>query len=303
MAAKLRHNTFAGAYVDRAGERRLDAEWLARAVAEAHTAYVPVWDGRCPADSSGKRALLLSRDDLPAPPVPQDLIFLGLFRDRPAFALEVNTPVLPPDEAGEYQDLRVLGGMLPPDEASLVAHARAMVLWHQTQQHCGHCGAETVPDTAGYARRCKDPACDRRLFPRVDPAIIVLVESGDRCLLGRQASWPADRYSTIAGFVEPGESLEEAVRREVFEETNVRVAAVHYQSSQPWPFPSALMLGFRAEAETEAIQLNDGELQDARWFRRKEILAGYPKLPPRLSIARRLVDDWLELGDGETDAA
>jgi NAD+ diphosphatase len=131
----------------------------------------------------------------------------------------------------------------------------------------------------------------------VDPAIIVLVTDGDRCLLGRQAGWPEGRYSTIAGFVEPGESLEDAVRREVFEETNIRVAGVRYESSQPWPFPSSLMLGFVAEAEVNnrhEIRLNDGELEDARWFTRKELRSGFPKLPFRISIARRLVDGWLD---------
>jgi NAD+ diphosphatase len=130
----------------------------------------------------------------------------------------------------------------------------------------------------------------------VDPAIIVLVTDGERCLLGRQPSWPAGRYSTIAGFVEPGESLEDAVRREVYEETNVRVGSVRYHSSQPWPFPSSLMLGFRAEATATDVALNDGELEDAGWFTQKELKSGYPELPFGISIARRLIEDWLEHG-------
>ena len=121
----------------------------------------------------------------------------------------------------------------------------------------------------------------------------MLVTKGEKCLLGRQTDWPEGRYSTIAGFVEPGESLEDAVRREVAEETNIKVAGVHYHSSQPWPFPSALMLGFTAIASSADIRLNDDELEDAQWFSRKELRSGFPKLPYRLSIARRLVDDWL----------
>ncbi len=135
--------------------------------------------------------------------------------------------------------------------------------------------------------------CRREIFPRVDPAIIVLVSNGDRCLLGRQANWPEGRYSTIAGFVEPGESLEDSVRREVYEETNIRASTVNYHSSQPWPFPSSLMLGFMAEAASSDIILNDGELEDAQWFTRKELRSGFPKLPFQISIARRLVDHWL----------
>ena len=136
--------------------------------------------------------------------------------------------------------------------------------------------------------------CRREIYPRVDPAIIVLVSDAERCLLGRQTRWPEGRYSTIAGFVEPGESLEDAVRRETYEETNIHVGKVSYHSSQPWPFPSSLMLGFMADAESSEIILNDGELEDARWFTRKELRSGFPKLPFGISIARRLVDHWLD---------
>jgi NAD+ diphosphatase len=197
---------------------------------------------------------------------------------------------------GEFQDLRYLGTVLPADEANLAAHARGLVLWHASQLFCGSCGSSARPDAGGNSRRCLNAECDREIFPRVDPAIIVLVSDGDRCLLGRQTGWPEGRYSTIAGFVEPGESLEDAVRREVYEETNIHVAAVRYHSSQPWPFPSALMLGFVAEADTnrqQDIRLNDGELEDAAWFTRKELRSGFPKLPFRISIARRLVELWL----------
>ena len=150
-----------------------------------------------------------------------------------------------------------------------------------------------VPTAGGSA----NPECGRVLFPRVDPAIIVLVSDGERCLLGRQASWPEARYSTIAGFVEPGESLEDAVRREVYEETNIHVGGVSYHSSQPWPFPSSLMLGFHAEATSSEIVLNDAELEDARWFTREDLASDFPKLPFRISIARRLVDHWIAQGD------
>ena len=224
-------------------------------------------------------------------------IFLGLFRDHPAFAVAIPTGGVPPyAQLGEFQELRYLGTMLPADEANLAAHARGLVLWHGSQQFCGHCGSSARPDTGGNSRRCLNDDCGREIYPRVDPAIIVLVTDGDRCLLGRQSGWPEGRYSTIAGFVEAGESLEDAVRREVFEETNIRVGAVRYHSSQPWPFPSSLMLGFTAETDADApqeIRMNDGELEDARWFTRKELRSGFPKLPFRISIARRLVDGWV----------
>jgi NAD+ diphosphatase len=147
--------------------------------------------------------------------------------------------------------------------------------------------------------RCTRPGCNAETFPRLDPAIIVLVTdaSGERALLGRQAAWPQGRYSTIAGFVEPGESLEDAVVREVAEETGVQVGDVQYQSSQPWPFPSSLMLGFRAVARTEGITLRDGELEDARWFTRADIEAGRPALPPAGAISARLIEGWFNRAD------
>ena len=224
----------------------------------------------------------------------ENIIFLGLYRDKPAFAINVgNDEDAPFEDAGQFHDLRYLGSVLPVDDANLIAHARALVLWHRLQKFCGRCGSATRAESGGNTRVCMAKDCGRQLFPRVDPAIIVLVSDRDRCLLGRQASWPEGRYSTIAGFVEPGESLEDAVQREVFEETNIRSHDVRYHSSQPWPFPSSLMLGFTATATDTDIRLNDDELDDAQWFTRKQLVSGFPKLPYRLSIARRLVDDWL----------
>ncbi len=289
---------FAGAFVDRIGERRKDPDWLAEAVAAGDTHFVPIWGDQCLVGGDPLTAVLLRRDQIAACLNDREPIFLGLFRNRPAFALAVSgAGEAPFRELGVFQDLRYLGTVLPPDEANLVAHARALVLWHASQEFCGICGSSARPESGGNARVCVNPDCGRTLFPRVDPAIIVLVADGDRCLLGRQASWPEGRYSTIAGFVEPGESLEDAVRREVYEETNVRVGAVRYHSSQPWPFPSSLMLGFMADAASAEITKNDGELEDARWFTRKELCSGFPKLPFRISIARRLIDHWLDTTD------
>ena len=288
------HNVFAGAFVDRIGERRKDSAWLAEAVQSQQSCFVPVWGDQCLVGGDPLQAILLGRNQVGSMIDDQDLIFLGLFRDRPAFALSINADTDAPfPELGEFHDLRYLGTVLPPDEANLVAHARALVLWHASQVFCGVCGSSARPEAAGNSRICLNDACRREIYPRVDPAIIVLVSDGERCLLGRQTSWPEGRYSTIAGFVEPGESLEDAVRRETYEETNIHVGKVTYHSSQPWPFPSSLMLGFMAEAESSDIVLNDAELEDAQWFTRKELRSGFPKLPFRISIARRLVDHWL----------
>ena len=292
-------NVFAGAFVDRNGERRKDPEWLEAAIASPGSCFVPVWGDKCLVGGDPLQAVLLQHEQI-ASFIGHDhdhVIFLGLFRDQPAFAVAIDRDLEPPfSQLGEFHDLRFIGTVLPADEANLAAHARALVLWHRSQAYCGVCGALARPDTAGNSRVCSNADCGKVIFPRVDPAIIVLVSDGQRCLLGRQASWPEDRYSTIAGFAEPGESLEDAVRREVYEETNVRVTSTRYHSSQPWPFPSSLMLGFTATAGSTDIVLNDAELEDARWFTRDELLSGWPKLPFKISIARRLVDHWIEHG-------
>ncbi len=292
------HNVFAGAFVDRSGEMRKDTDWLDEALTSEKTRFVPVWGDHCLVGGDPLQLVLLERQQIENYLDEHNHIFLGLFRGNPAFAVSIEAVGTPPyPELGEFQDLRYLGTVLPADEANLAAHARGLVLWHSSQLFCGRCGSSARPDTGGNSRRCVNTECGREIFPRVDPAIIVLVADGERCLLGRQTGWPDGLYSTIAGFVEPGESLEDAVRREVYEETNIQVATVHYHSSQPWPFPSSLMLGFVAEADTtltQEIRLNDGELEDARWFTRKELGSGFPKLPFSISIARRLVESWLD---------
>ncbi len=289
-----KHNIFAGAFVDRSGHRRKDPEWLQAAVDSPECRFVPIWGDKCLAEGEPFRTVLLNRSEVAEFLDSQETIFLGMYQEQPVFAVGIDSALDAPfPESGEFHDLRYLGSVLPVDEANLVAHARALVLWHGLQKHCGICGALSRVESGGNTRICGNEECGTQTFPRVDPAIIVLVSNDEQCLLGRQPDWPEGRYSTIAGFVEPGESLEDAVRREVAEETNIEVGKVHYHSSQPWPFPSSLMLGFTADALSGEIQLNDGELEDAQWFTRKQLRSGFPKLPYRLSIARRLVDNWL----------
>lgn len=220
------------------------------------------------------------------------LVLLGWFRGERCVMVDLpfDSSLAPPDTV--YEELRPLLPVQAADEAQLLTYARALMVWRSRQRHCGVCGAPTVPRSAGHALICTNPACESVFFPRIDPAIIVLVTDGSRALLGRQASWAKDRYSALAGFVEPGESLEDAVVREVEEETGVSVAAVRYFASQPWPFPASLMLGFHAEATAGALRL-DGELEDARWFELEELRAASSLLlPPAHTIARRLIEAW-----------
>jgi NAD+ diphosphatase len=294
-------NVFAGPYLDRAGHLRADPAWLERALADPRSRVLPVWDSlNLVADANRVaaeptlRAAFLGIDEIAAGRRP-DLILLGRRDETDFFACEF-APAEPPTvpQGARFAELRTVAALLPDEEAGLLSYARAMIGWRRTHRHCGRCGATTLPARAGHVLVCTNPICRHEQFPRLDPAIIVLVIDGDRVLLGRQASWPVGRYSTIAGFVEPGESLEDAVAREVHEETGILVDGIEYHSSQPWPFPSSLMLGFTARAASHAIDLRDLELEDARWFTREDIVGGTPYLPPSVSISFRLIEHWFD---------
>jgi len=206
------------------------------------------------------------------------------------------TPPPRPAPAGaRWAGLRDVGPLLDAGGAGLLTTAAALSNWHSTHPRCARCGGPTGLAMAGWARRC--PACGAEHYPRTDPAVIMaIIDAEDRILLGRQAVWPPKRYSTLAGFVEPGESLEAAVRREVREEAGIVVGDVQYSGSQPWPFPSSLMLGFQGRATTTDVEVDGEELAHARWWSREELVAdlasGELLLPPEVSIARRLIEQW-----------
>lgn len=216
-------------------------------------------------------------------------------------------PEAPPGHA--FAELRTVMTALSPDEGEIAATARALLEWHRSHGFCPACGARTRPEAGGWHRIC--PECRAQNFPRTDPAVIMLVTRGERLLLGRSPGWPGGMFSLLAGFVEPGETVEAAVRREVAEETGIRCGRVEYLASQPWPFPASLMLGCRAEALDEAITLERTELDDALWLSREEVVpvlaGGHPRIrPPRPgSIARHLMGNWLagRLDWGKTGAA
>lgn len=205
----------------------------------------------------------------------------------------------PPPPGTRFADLRAVGPLLTPGEANLAAQAVGLIAWHRRHPRCSVCGAKTELSEAGYSRTC--PACGGLHFPRTDPAVIMLVTAGDRCVLGRQRVWPRRMWSALAGFVEPGESIESAVAREVAEEVGLTVTSMHYLASQPWPFPSSLMLGFAAVAENRPLTVDD-ELEDARWFGRDELAEavndGSVVLPPPVSIAHHMIQSWLTEGPG-----
>jgi NAD+ diphosphatase len=284
---------FSGGPMDRAGQARKDAEQLAAAVAHADTRFVAFWRSQCMIDNSA--AVYLQRSQLGFEPSAAALVYLGLRGEQHLFAVALpdTLPAAGP-QAERFENFRQLLGGVSPADGAVLAYAKGMLEWQQRHQHCGVCGH--INDTAegGFVMSCSNADCGQRCFPRVDPAIIVLVTHHDHCLLGQQASWPEGRYSTIAGFAEPGESLEDAVRREVQEETNILVADVHYLASQPWPFPAAMMIGFHATASSTKIRLNDAELSAAGWFSRTDIEGGSLVLPPASSIAFQLIAAWFD---------
>lgn len=286
-------NIFAGAYLDRRADARHRRDWLDEALGDEHTLYIGMRQGAALVTAGEPRVAFLARTDprVLAAQDPERVVLLGWYRSRRCLLVELVDELSTEHEGEVLADLQPLAGDLPPDEAGLLAYARALNLWRANHRYCSRCGSPTRAARAGHMRQCI--ACGHESFPRLDPAIIVLVHAGDAALLGRQASWAPGRYSTIAGFVEPGESLEDAVRREVHEETGIAPGEITYHSSQPWPFPASLMLGFTAQADMATPVLHDGELEDARWFTREQLRSGAVGLPPPVSISRRLIDGWL----------
>jgi NAD+ diphosphatase len=292
-----RPNFFAGPYIDRRADEREQAEWLEAARVDPATLYmVGKGTAQLVRSKSEPRVEFLTNDHpLVLEADPRQFILLGWFRGARCVLIDLEPECsvdLP--EGATFEELRPLSPLLRGDEAGLLAYARALVIWRARHRFCGVCGKPTVPERAGHVVRCTNEICHHEFFPRLDPAIIVLVTDGERALLGRQASWPAGRFSTIAGFVEPGESLEDAVAREVMEETAVQVTSVSYDSSQPWPFPSSLMIGFHATAEPGSVVQVSGELEAAAWFTREQIESGGTMVPPSHAISYRLISAWLK---------
>lgn len=302
MSASLRSrgNVFAALALERAAERRDDAEWISARRSDAGARYIvidPDGRGLVRADRGGLRFLGESERSAHWPDAA--VAFLGATDEANYFvaaAAQAGAAESTSALQARWMDLRAAGLSLPAFDAGLFAYARALLFWQTRVRFCGACGHATTLVSAGHKALCTNPACGLEHFPRTDPAIIVIVGWRDACLLGRQPGWPEGRWSTLAGFVEPGESLEDAVRREVFEEAGVRVDDSDYHSSQPWPFPASLMLGFSARASDPAIHVG-AELAEARWFEVDDIVRGLSDrslvLPPPLSVSHRLIEHWL----------
>jgi NAD+ diphosphatase len=302
-----RLNTFAGNPLDRAGDRRNDPEWLAEQAGRPDALALVLWEGRPLLEdhADGPRLAWLSLEHARAV-APDREAFLGLWKDAPCFAVEVEGSIDPATGPlaglGAFHEMREAAALLSGPEAAMAGAAKSLFDWRRRHGFCAACGVESHNACGGWKRIC--PACGTEHFPRVDPVTIMLpvFSGGDepRCLLGRQAAWPEGRMSALAGFLEPGETIEEACAREIAEEAGLTVTAVRYHSSQPWPFPSQLMIGLIAEVDGDDARPDQTELEAVAWLTRDEAracLAGtHPsiKAPPRIAIARTLLQAWVD---------
>lgn len=298
----LAPNRFASLALDRCSERRDDLYWLQAAWLQARVVCVS-FEGQVAVH--GDRVLNVEAQGV-CKSLPQEASFLGIdAKDAVWFALPADCAAIVPADT-EWIDLRTAAQRLSDFDSGLAAYAKALLLWQTRVRFCGACGHPTERQQAGHSARCTHAHCGLVQYPKIDSAIITLVEHEDHCLLGRQASWPKGRYSTLAGFVEVGESLEDALRREVREEAGVEVIACAYHSTQPWPFPASLMLGFRAFASDRRLCVGS-ELEDARWVAARELIdglrSGEYSLPAPISISHRLIREWLVRQCGEAATA
>ena len=313
---------YAGGHLDRAARLRQDDDWVSAAfVSDAAAAVLILKDqnlvtGLTGGEDAPRAAvvpLAVVRERIPSEAL--TWAFLGLDGEVPVFAVDLPADALTlvPEilDAGEFVDLRRAGWLVSDNDAAMLAYARAMMAWHRRHRFCSVCGSPAESQRAGHVRRCCNSACGADSFPRTDPVVIMLVtrptttERPARCLLGRHGRLPRGAYSILAGFVEPGESLEDAVAREVWEETGIRVRDARYVAAQPWPFPHSMMIGFTAMAETEDIAIDADELEDAQWFTASELSSfgewedetATFRLPRKDSIARALLDRWIKEQD------
>jgi NAD+ diphosphatase len=297
---------FAGNGLDRAAPRRADAGWIGSLIEDPATRILPLVDLK-PRLGHDSPPRLDWRSVAPWRPLIENgatLIFLGLDEaGRAYFALDATLDATAGGSAsGDLADLREAAPTLPASEAAILAEARSLIDWHARHGFCAACGAKSTVTCGGWQRHC--PKCGAHHFPRTDPVVIMLAVQGERCLLGRNRRRAGNRFSCLAGFMDPGETLEEAVRREVFEESGIRVGRVRYLASQPWPFPSNLMMGFLAEAVSEEITVDPEEIAEARWFERAEIRdmvaraargeedPSRPALPGPVAIAHHICRRW-----------
>ena len=301
----LTPNFFAENGLERLSEKRCNESWTNDLLKKKNSAFLPFWRTKSLVQdftSTKSEISLLSHEEISQfNRKDNEFIFLGSRNDTPYFLIDlsdIEDPSKYNSLSGNrsFKDLREVGLSLSREEGGILAYSRALAQWHKTHKFCGRCGGKTESQSAGHVRRCSNPECGSEHFPRTDPAVIMLVSYGDKVCLARKNDWPKDRFSVLAGFVEPGETPEGAVIREVKEEVGLTVTNVRYHSAQPWPFPANLMLGYFAEAESDEISIDDLEIEEAKWVTREDLepeALAYFENPHSVSIARRLIADWV----------
>ncbi|WP_309643392.1 NAD(+) diphosphatase [Phenylobacterium sp.] len=299
-------NTFAGNPLNRASEKRTDTAWLAEQLRSDESLAVAVWNGKPFVETTKDGGLQIAY--LPARMAeelsggPERLLFLGLWQETAVFAVDLEGGADPADGPlsglGRFEDLRAVAMRLPHTDAAIMATSKQMFEWRRRHRHCSACGEQTEVVEGGWKRAC--PACKAEHFPRTDPVVIMLAVHKDRCMLGRQEIWPKGMFSALAGFLEPGESIEEACARELHEEAGLKTLSVAYHSTQPWPYPSSLMIGLIAQVEDDNATPDQTELSEVRWFTKQEardVLAGKGdgvNAPGGMAIAHQLFKAWAE---------
>jgi NAD+ diphosphatase len=302
---RSRNNTFARLELERYGEQRADAAWLNARVFSVLARFLVLRDdGRVLVTPDTRTLRELTLDERTRLAGDSDPTYLGHADGADRFLLRLDgahADVLAAELGAQFANLRHAGRSWPAFEAGLFAYALGLANWQARTRFCANCAAPLMLEAAGHRAKCTNPQCGMEHFPRTDPAIIVIVEHRDACLLGRGPRLPAGRFTTLAGFVEPGETLEDCVRREVFEEAGVRVSTCDYHSSQPWPYPGSIMLGFTGQADDPRIEVGP-ELAEARWFTADQLIDGLRSrrlvVPPRVSVAYRLIEHWLRQAAG-----
>jgi len=305
--ARSKRNRFTAVRLDREVDSRDDADWVTATLKDPATRFVPLWRSRSllESDDDGTLAVYLSPLELSEPDRIQPPTLLGSDGVREYFVVSVTDTqkdaILDQFPKAGFSDLRRASIDMAAKHAGILGYAKALHYWQHRHAFCGVCGNPNMLRSAGHRMVCSNEECARESFPRIDPAIIVLVTHKDSCLLGRNAKWRPQQFSTLAGFVEPGESLEDAVVREVFEEVQVQLTDIRYVSSQPWPFPASAMCGFYAEALERKVGSSD-EVEETRWFTveslTQAVLENEIRLSPPVSIAFRLLADWFKKNGG-----
>ena len=309
MALDAFTNVFAGNPLDRVSEKRADTAFIAKRLAADDTLALALWNGKPLLEDAREGGVQIAY--IPAPMAQElaggaeRLLFLGLWRETAVFAVDLEGSADPADGPlsglGRFEDLRLVSTRLSQAEAAMLATAKSMFEWRRRHRFCAACGQPSEVADAGWKRVC--PACGAEHFPRTDPVVIMLAVKDGRCLLGRQSAWPKLMYSALAGFLEPGESIEEACARELWEEARLRAVKVRYHSAQPWPYPSSLMIGLIAEVENDDARPDQIELDEVRWLTRAQaraLIAGTltdAKAPGAMAIAHQLIRAWAEEAD------